>query len=222
MIIVYATDSARAGGNKVLMGANKWLHEVAYALLPCRKQRMTVVERKDKFVPQGADSTHCCAFTNATLPALAGLPRISKEEKAALFPAAAVGEPPRAVCPSQWEFGGVPLYWRESKAQEFWATLIKMFNAKSIVDFTPGSGACAAAAMSQGVKYTGFVESEKHLAWLQNIVDTAALRFICMQGEKLYMEDLSELIAKHYQHLLEAPDAEEAAEAEWILSEDEE
>ena len=95
-----------------------------------------------------------------------------------------------------------------------------MFSAKQIVDFTPGSGACAAAAMSQGAKYTGFVEAEKHLTWLQNIVDTAAMRRIARQGEVLYMEDLSELIAQHFQDLLGTP--EEAAEPEWLSDLEEE
>ena len=98
--------------------------------------------------------------------------------------------------------------------------LIKMFSAKTIVDFTPGSGACAAAAMSQGAKYTGFVESEKHLTWLQNIVDTAALRLIAKKGEVLYMEDLSEMISQHYRDLLEAP--EEAQPTEWLSDAEEE
>ena len=56
--------------------------------------------------------------------------------------------------------------------------ILKMFNAKVVVDFTPGTGALASAAMSQGAKYTGFVDDAKHLAWLQNIADTAALHFI--------------------------------------------
>ena len=122
--------------------------------------------------------------------------------------------------PPKWDFGGTPLYWCESKLIDFWVALIKMFNAKAIVDFTPGSGACAVAAMSQGAKYTGFVEADKHLAWLQNIVDSEALRLIAKKGEVLYMEDLSELIMQHYQDLLETP--EEAAEQEWLSDPEEE
>ena len=72
--------------------------------------------------------------------------------------------------------------------------------------------------MSQGAKYTGFVESEKHLTWLQNIVDTDALRLIAKKGEVLYTEDLSELISQHYQDLLDAP--EEAPQSEWVSDEE--
>ena len=86
-------------------------------------------------------------------------------------------------------------------------------------DFTPGSGVLASAAMSLGAKYTAFADGAKHLVWPQNIVDTAALRFIAKKGEVLYMEDLAELIAQRYQDLLETD--LEAPDLEW-LSENEE
>ena len=114
------------------------------------------------------------------------------------------------------------MFWRESKSLELWIALLKMFNAKVVVDFTPGSGALATAAMSQGVKYTGLVEDAKHLAWLQNIVDTASLRYIAKKGEVLYMEDLAELITQHYQDLLEERDTEEKPDLEWLDSSEEE
>ena len=218
MLITYAADTATKSGNKVFMGAK--LHEIGYVLLPCKRQRMSVVERKDKFLPQGENSTHCSTFTNVPLPKVAALPRISTTEKAIVFPAGAEGDPPRAACPSKWDFGGVPMFWRESKSQDFWVAVLKMFNAKAIVDFTPGSGALASAAMSLGAKYTGFVEETKHLAWLQNIVDTAALKFIAGKEEVLYMEELAELISSHYQDILEDP--EDVPDAEWLSEAEEE
>ena len=112
------------------------------------------------------------------------------------------------------------MFWRESKGQDFWVAVLKMFNAKAIVDFTPGSGALASAAMSLGAKYTGFVEETKHLAWLQNIVDTAALKFIAGKEEVLYMEELAELISSHYQDILEDP--EDVPDAEWLSEAEEE
>ena len=69
------------------------------------------------------------------------------------------------------------------------------------------------------MKYTGFVEEPKHLAWLQNILDTAALRYIAKKGEFLYMEDLAELISQHYQDLLE--NSEDAPDVEGLFDEDE-
>ena len=215
----YAANTASSGGNKVFLGAN--LHEVAYVKLPCLRQRVSVEERKDAYVPKGADSTHCSTFANVPLQCVVDLPRISAQEKATVFPVGSSGDPLRAACPQKWDFGGVPMYWRECKPLEFWIALLKMFKAKVIVDFTPGSGALAAAAMSQGAKYTGLVEDNRHLAWLQNIVDTASLRYIAKKGEALYMEDLAELITQHYQDLLEEEKSEERPDLEW-LSESEE
>ena len=210
MFIFYANDDGPAG-NKIFMGAR--MHEVAYVNLPCKRQRLTVQPRSDEFLPKGADSTHCPTFANVALPSVTTLPRISAVEKATMFGTSDAADPTtRAACPSKWDFGGVPLFWRESKTSELWKAILDLFNIKTIVDFTPGSGALAVAAMSRGLKYTGFVEDSKHLAWLQNILDTAALRYIAKKGEFLYMEDLAELVTQHYQDLLEtsedAPDVE--------------
>ena len=213
LFVFYAADGAVAG-NKVFMGAK--LHEVAYALLPCKRQRMTVEDRKDKFLPKGADSTHCSTFANVPLPRVTELPRVSPLEKAIVFPEQSSGEPLRAACPQKWDYGGVPMYWRESKTQQFWEAILKMFQAKVVVDFTPGSGALACAAMSHGAKYTGFVEESKHLAWLQNIVDAASLRYIAKVGEALYMEDVAELINQHYQDLVENDAGTKKPDLEWL------
>ena len=204
MFIFYAGDSEPSGRNKIFMGAR--MNEVAYVNLPCSRQRLSVLKRSDKFLPTGADTTYCATFANVPLPSVTSLPRISTDEKTTIFPPGGADESPRAACPSKWDFGGVPLFWRESKKTELWEAVLNMFNIKVIVDFTPGSGALACAAMSRGLKYTGFVENAKHLAWLQNILDTAALRLIAKKGEMLYMEDLAELITQHYEDLLETAD----------------
>ena len=66
----------------------------------------------------------------------------------------------------------------------------------------------------------GGSEEAKHLAWLQNIVDTAALKFIAGKQEVLYMEELAELITQHYQDILEDP--EDVPDAEWLSDDEEE
>ena len=210
IFIFYASEDG-AGGNKIFMGAR--MHEVAYVRLPCQRQRMPVQPRSDPFLPKGAGSTHCPTFVNVALPAVTSLPRISAVDKATMLGSNGAEAPTTgAACPSKWDLGGVPLFWRESKTTELWKAVLDLFNIKTIVDLTPGSGALAVAAMSRGLKYTGFVEEPKHLAWLQNILDTAALRYIAKKGEVLYNEELAELITQHYQDLLEnsedAPDVE--------------
>ena len=92
-----------------------------------------------------------------------------------------------------------------------------MFDITDIVDPTPGSGALARVALSRGNKYVGAVADAKHLAWLQNTMDTASLRYIAKEGP-LYMADVAELITEHYQELIEGPS--EDAEEEDFFSED--
>ena len=111
------------------------------------------------------------------------------------------------------------MFWRESKSTAFWEALLDMFDIADIMDLTPGSGALARAAMSRGLKYTGVVTDAKHHAWLQNTLDTAALRFIAKEGP-LYMADVAALIAEHYKELLE--DAEATNEDAALYSDDDE
>ena len=220
LFIFYANEDAGAK-NKIFMGAR--MHEVAFARLPCKRTKLAVQPRSDAFLPKGADSTHCPTFANVMLPSVTTLPRISAVEKAVVFGSGGAGDPAAtAACPCNWDFGGVPLFWRESKTIGLWQAVLELFNIKSIVDLTPGSGSLAVAAMSRGLKYTGFVQEAKHLSWLQNILDTAALRYIAKKGEVLYMEDVAELVAQHYQDLLENPAAVDAPDVEGLFDDEDE
>ena len=216
-LIIFYTDDDGSAANKIFMGAK--LHEAAFVNLPCSRQRLTVARREDKFLPKGADSTHCAMFANVPLPAATLFPRMSMTEKAAIFPVGCCGSPPRSPHPQKWDFGGVPLFWRESKSSDLWSAVLGMFSIKDIVDLTPGSGALARAAMSRGLKYIGIVSDVKHLAWLQNTLDTAALRFIAKSGEPLYMAELADVITQHYQDLTE--DAEGPPEIEGLFDDEE-
>ena len=218
LFIFYASDEI-AVGNKIFMGAR--MQEVAYVKLPCKRTRMTVQPRSDEFLPRGADSTHCPTFANVKLPSVAALPRLSTVDKATVFGQTGAEDlTASAACPANWDLGGVPLFWRESKTSELWKAVLDLFNIRTIVDFTPGSGALAVAALSRGLKYTGFVQELKHLAWLQNILDTAALRYIAKKGEVLYMEDVAELVTQHYQDLLE--NSEDAPDVEGLFDDEDE
>ena len=74
------------------------------------------------------------------------------------------------------------MFWRESKSKVFWEALLDMFDITGIIDLTPGSGALATMAMSRGSQYVGVMTDAKHLAWLQNTADTAALRLVAQKG----------------------------------------
>ena len=79
----------------------------------------------------------------------------------------------------------------------------------------------AHAAMSRGIKYTGFVANAKHMSWLQHIVDPTALRLIAKKGEMWYMEDMADLIAQHREDLLEDADDEPDMEGMFDDADDE-
>ena len=79
----------------------------------------------------------------------------------------------------------------------------------------------AHAAMSRGIKYTGFVANAKHMSWLQIIVDTTALRLIAQKGEVLYMEDMADLSAQNHEDLLEDADDEPDMEGMFDDADDE-
>ena len=125
------------------------MHEVAYVNLPCSRQRMPVMKRGDKYLPKGADSSHCATFANVRSASVRWRRRASSRRQV----------PPetcrRRLAPTKCERGGVPLFWRESKTTDFWCATLDMFNAKTVVDFSPGTGALACASMSRGVKYLG-------------------------------------------------------------------
>ena len=50
--------------------------------------------------------------------------------------------------------------------------------ATHIVDFTPGSGALAIAAIGAGIKYEGIAGNEAHKKWLDQILDRAVF-YLC-------------------------------------------
>ena len=89
---VYAMNADSSGVNKIFMGAK--MHEVAQVSLPCTRQRLTVLKRKDKFLPGGTYSTYFATFANVPLPSTTSLPRMSVREKATMFPCGSHGEPP--------------------------------------------------------------------------------------------------------------------------------
>ena len=99
--------------------------------------------------------------------------------------------------------GGQPLFWGERKSPALWARMLTDLDAKSVVDLTPGSGACARACLTLGVPYLGLVRSAEHASWLQNVMDRQALKSIVESGSPLFEQDLSALLKEHFQDVLD-------------------
>ena len=142
----------------------------------------------------------------------AQLPRISAaDKKDILHP---TEEMEGGVSPESWKHDGVPLFWNESKTKEFWREWINMFDIKTVVDLSPGTGQLAIAVLSQGVQYIGVTTHERHMSWLMNIIDREALRCIGESDSALYHQELSVLIAEHFADVLEELNAEQPEEDE--------
>jgi len=97
---------------------------------------------------------------------------------------------------------GLPLYWGERKPVDLWSDLFFCVDAKMVVDFSPGSGAAARACMELGIEYRGICRTELHQSWLANVLDRDACCLITRESP-LFEQDLSEMIKKHFQDILE-------------------
>lgn len=135
------------------------------------------------------------------LAKVAKLPKIALDQKPAALPG---GDSP-SPAPAKWDEthgDGVPLFWRESKAVEFWSALIDDFHFNAVVDLTPGSGALAEASIRKGVAYLGVCFDEPHQSWLQNRLDQVALHEIVKNGTPLYEQDLATLVKAQFADLV--------------------
>ena len=114
---------------------------------------------------------------------------ISEEDKSAITKGAAPPELPKKW--SKHAFRGTPLFWQESKTVEIWARILTDAGVKCVVDITPGSGVLAEACMKIGVTYHGMLFDQTHYKWLSNVVDRVSLKYIVVNGNPLYHEDLA-------------------------------
>ena len=83
-----------------------------------------------------------------------------------------------------------------------WQGLLFCVDAKIVIDFSPGSGCAARACLKLGIEYRGICRHELHQAWLANAADRDACCTITKQSH-LFEPDLSEMIKKHFQEVLE-------------------
>jgi hypothetical protein len=113
-----------------------------------------------------------------------------------------------------------PLYWQEYKSSEFFSQLFDDFDISAVFDLTPGSGACAEAAMGSGVKCACTTVHKLLASWLGNVLDQGVLKHIVKHGTPLYQADLARHILSHFEDVVVA--AEHAGEDAMELSSDEE
>ena len=97
------------------------------------------------------------------------------------------------------------------KSSTFWKQLLTDLDAKVIFDLSPGSGACAKAAMDLGMTWVGVCRSQEHQSWLQNVLDRHALTLITKGGSPLYDKVLAKCIEEHFSDVLANLHAADAA-----------
>ena len=167
--------------------------------MPLNRTQIAATMRDDQFTRAGEESTHETTYTGVDPAPWGTLPLMAVTEKAKV-----TGAAPATPQAEIFDTGvGMPLFWQERKSVQCWKTLLRDVNAKAVFDLTPGSGACARAAMSAGLTYACMVGSAEHCSWLQNILDCQALRFICEAGGPLHQQDLAQCIQEHFAETLE-------------------
>ena len=201
VFLVYATAwNSWAKKQYILASENT---ECGYIALPSGRGKHSVKGRVQGLNAVGEATSHWTTFSGASPPPRTSLARLSPEDKLRVFPEET------DTLPVKWTTNvacGVPMFWNETKSVSTWEVLLDEVNAKVVVDLTPGSGILAAACMSKGVAYTGLVRNLAHYHWLTNCVDTAALQYICQEGNRLYQEDLATHVRKLFADLVDQKD----------------
>ena len=173
--------------------------EVGYVTCAGNRSKLKVQERAGVVAKAGEESSHWTSYTGVTMPSRSSLAQMNVDDKAQIFSAATKPLPDKWVkaCP------GVPLFSGETKSKTFWHQIIAEHCVKAVVDVTPGAGALAEACMEMDTHYVGICGHQQHTAWLANVVDRAALKFITKAGTVLYQEELATHIQELFSDALE-------------------
>ena len=113
---------------------------------------------------------------------------------------------------SKKSLGHLPLFWNERKSRGTWKLLLTDLQIESVYDLTPGSGTLARAAMESGIAYVGVASNPAHAAWLNNVLDRAALGAVTTSGAPMHDTDLAKMIEVHYKDELAQLGEMDAAE----------
>ena len=212
LCIVYNKSWNECFKKKLVFGSDNV--EIGYVSLPGNRSRVEVKERDG-----GDGSSHFRSMTNADLASRTSLPRISAEDKQKIYADA----PDYSNLPKKWRDNipsGQPLYWQETKTRTFWLRVLEELNVKAVVDVSPGSGSLGVACMEAGVQYFGICQNSVHCTWLCNVLDRAALQYVCESGAHLYQEDLAAHVKELFHDMLKEGEDEENDDA-MAMSDDE-
>ena len=215
LFVVYSGSWNEHFKKKVFFGSDNC--EVGYIALPVSRSRLELKERDEGFSASGDSTSYFRSLSGVGVSPRLSLPRISSEDKKKIF------STNPDVLPKKWRdavTSGEPLYWQETKSKGFWIQILRELTAKCVVDATPGSGTLAVACMELGVQYFGMCRDATHCSWLGNVLDRAALTYVCEAGAHLYQEDLAGTIKELFADMLQNTE-EELSDEILAASEDE-
>ena len=213
---IYSESWNASFKKKILFGSENC--EVGYISMPTSRTRIPTQERQDLFNASGETTSHFKTLSGVKIAARMSLPRIGTEDKQKIFP-----DTPSTL-PKKWidaVSSGQPLFWQETKTKDFWVGVLGEAKIKSCVDTSPGSGQLAVACMELGVDYFGICRDATHLAWLGNVLDRAALTYVCEAGAHLYQEDLAEHVKELFAEMLKDGEEDEPTDDVLQSSDDE-
>ena len=220
VFVVYKTSWNAAFKKKVLFGSDNC--EVGYVSLPTNRSRLEIKDRVDQFTASGDTTSHFKTMSGVEQAQRVSLPKVCREDKEQILTSWGVTEMPGKP-PRRWQetsAAGEPLFWQETKNKDFWLNFLKELNIKAVVDVSPGSGTLAVACMEHGADYFGICRDATHLGWLNNVLDRAALTYLCESGTHLYQEDLSAHIKELFGDMLK-DNADDAVNDDALASDSE-
>jgi hypothetical protein len=191
---------------KVAFGANNV--ETALVFPPWPRTSMSAKPRT-AFNVLGESSTHDITYSGIPFRSRKAIPRIAEKDKAEI-----VGMSSPAGVPENLtqEFSNPILFWQEAKPVELYEQLLADFDARSVFDVSPGSGALAEACLRLGISYVGVTTRMTHATWLSNVLDRMVLGHIVMPGRPCYQKDFAAEVRTHVSDILRALEEAESAD----------
>ena len=157
----------------------------------------------------GETSTHDITYSGIPFRSRKAIPRIAEKDKAEI-----VGMSSPAGVPENLtqEFSNPILFWQEAKPVELYEQLLADFDARSVFDVSPGSGALAEACLRLGISYVGVTTRMTHATWLSNVLDRMVLGHIVTPGRPCYQKDFAAEVRTHVSDILRALEEAESAD----------
>jgi hypothetical protein len=190
--------------------------ETIYAAFPMNRTQLPTKEREalqKQGTSSGEKTTGDPTYTGVAFRTTSSLPRCDPETKRLIYAKTeALPDVPDKI--SNAVGAGEPLIWQESKSVDLWCALLADLDVGAVFDCAPGSGALAEASMSHGIHYVGVCANSKHLAWLQNVIDRAALKQIMTKQMPLYDANLAAQIKEHFMDIVSSHGMQGGAEAD--------